>query len=187
VTRTRRAIAADAHRLSTFGILARQGLDQIHEWLDALIRAGLVEMVQGSRRGLVCTADGRALIDSGEPARPLGLISGAVAADELDLAVRSGLVEALRRYRAEQAGAADQPEYRLFTEATLREIAVKLPANERELEAIPGLGDKRIAAHGVELLRVVAEHMPIIERLRHRKPKPGDLMDEPIAASATTL
>lgn len=186
-------VAADAHRLSTFGILARQGLDQIYEWLDTLVLRGLLEVVQG-RRGLVCTAAGRAVLDrgghagtgeaeTGEPP-PLGLLTGAVGATELDLAVRSGLVEALRRYRAETAGEAEVPEYRLFAEATLREIAVKLPADELALEAIPGLGDKRIAAHGIEILRIVAEHMPIIERLRQSRPVPGDLMDEPIAASA---
>lgn len=183
-------VAADAHRLSTFGVLARHGLDQLYEWLDTLRGRGLLEIVQG-RRGLICTASGRAFIDraaeggrSEAPSEPLGLLTGAVDADELDLAVRAGLVEALRRYRAEQAGAAVVPEYRLFAESTLREIAVKRPRDEKELEAIPGLGDKRIAAHGIELLRVVAEHIPIVERLRHSRPTPGDLMDEPIAVAA---
>jgi ATP-dependent DNA helicase RecQ len=173
-------VAADAHRLGTFGVLARQGLDTIYEWIDTLLARGLLEVVQG-KRSVVCTAAGRALLD-GEPTGPLGLLAGAVDAARLDLAVRSGLVEALRRYRAEQAGAAEIPEYRLFAEATLREIAVRLPRDERELEAVPGLGEKRLAAHGVEILRIVAEHGPIIDRLRDRRPEPGDLMDEPLAA-----
>jgi ATP-dependent DNA helicase RecQ len=178
-------VAADAHRLSTFGLLARQGLDQIQEWLDALLARGLLEIVQG-RRGLVCTAAGRTHIDGGADdagvGPPRGLLRGAVDANDLDLAVRAGLVEALRRYRSEQAGAEDVPEYRLFAESTLREVAVKLPRDERELEALPGLGAKRIAAHGIELLRIVAEHAPIVERLRRSRPTPGDLMDEPLTA-----
>ncbi len=177
-------VAADAHRLSTFGVLGPHGLDAIHQWLDTLVQRGFLEVVQG-RRGLVCTEAGRALLDrSDHPGEPLGLLMGAVDAGELDLAVRSGLVEALRRYRAEQAGAAEVPEYRLFAESTLREIAVARPGDEKTLEAIPGLGEKRIAAHGVELLRIVAEHLPIIERLREHRPVPGDLMDEPVATTA---
>src|SRR5581483_6666278 len=145
----------------------------------------MLEIVRG-RRGLVCTARGRAFIDgeapdgeAGRAANALGLVTGAVDAEELDLAVRAGLVEALRRYRAEQAGAAGVPEYRLFAESTLREIAVRRPHDERELEAIPGLGEKRVGAHGAEILRIVSEHGPVIERIRERQPVPGDLMDEP--------
>jgi hypothetical protein len=58
-----------------------------------------------------------------------------------------------------------------------------MPADERELEEVPGMADKRIAAHGAELLRIVAEHMPIIERLRNLRPEPGDVLDDPIAAT----
>ena len=53
-------IAADGHRLTTFGLLARQGLDSIHAWIDALMRARLIELVRG-RRALICTAQGRAV------------------------------------------------------------------------------------------------------------------------------
>ena len=60
---------------------------------------------------------------------------------------------------------------------TNREIAARLPADERQLENVPGLGEKRLAAFGGELLRIVAEHLPIIERLRANTPEPGDIMD----------
>ncbi len=66
----------------------------------------------------------------------------------------------------------------MFAEATLREIAARLPADEKQLEEVSGLGEKRIAAFGVELLRIVAEHLPIIERLRAKTPRPGDVMDQ---------
>jgi superfamily II DNA helicase RecQ len=104
---------------------------------------------------------------------------------ELDLAVRSGLVEALRRYRAEQASALEQPEYRLFAESTLRELAARQPSNEIQLEAVPGLGAKRLAAYGIDLLRIVSEHAPIIGRLRRHEGHPGDVMDEPLVTSGS--
>lgn len=175
-------VAVDAHRLSTFGILARHGLDTLHGWINSLVDAGLLEVVQG-RRGLVCSGEGRAVCDGTARPRPLGLLAGAVDGDRLDLAVRSGLVEALRRYRAERAAADETPEYRLFTEATLREIAARMPTNEKELEEIPALAERRLAAHGFELLRIVAEHLPIVQRLREAKPQPGDVMDEPLVAA----
>ncbi len=179
----RDVVAADAHRLSTFGLLSRHGLDVVNEWIASLVSSHHLEVVRG-KRGLVCTGEGRAFLDGApSPASAIMLLPGAVDAAQLDLAVRSGLVEALRRYRAEQALAAEVPEYRLFSEATLRELAARMPASEAELEEVPGMADKRIAAHGIELLRIVAEHMPIVERLRARKPEPGDVLDDPIATA----
>jgi superfamily II DNA helicase RecQ len=179
----RDVVAADAHRLSTFGILSRHGLDVINEWIACLCTSHHLEVVRG-KRGLVCTGEGRAFLDGKpSPMWPIMLLPGAVDVRDLDYAVRSGLVEALRRYRADQALAAELPEYRLFSEATLRELAARMPADEKELEEVPGMAGKRIAAHGVELLRIVAEHMPIIERLRNLRPEPGDVLDDPIAAA----
>ncbi|HZU97890.1 MAG TPA: HRDC domain-containing protein [Planctomycetota bacterium] len=170
-------VSADGHRINTFGLLAAHGLDQIHRWIDDLLTSTHLERVQG-RRALVCSTEGRRLAETGESLHYLILLEGAVPTEAFDLAVRSGLVEALRRFRAERAVAENHPEHRVFAEATLREVAARLPADERQLEEIPGLGEKRIAAFGGELLRIVAEHLPIIERLRAKTPQPGDIMDQ---------
>lgn len=162
-------VAADVHRVTTFGVFNRHGLDSCYEWIDTLIQRGLLEVIQG-RRGVVCTANGRVLIEglTKFEGAPLGLFPGAVDTARLDLGVRSGLLEALRRYRMERAGEAEVPEYRLISDATLREIAAKWPQSLYELEVVAGLGEKRIASYGAELLRIVAEHMPIIDRLQDR-------------------
>jgi ATP-dependent DNA helicase RecQ len=160
-------VAADAHRLSTFGIFARHGMDACCTWIDRLVVDGYLEVVTG-RRGIVCTMTGRAvlMLEEVKPPKPFGLIDLSVDADALDLAVRSGLIEALRRYRAEQASQLEVPEYRLFSEATLRQIGTVLPATIEQVQALPGVGPKRAAESGAALLRLVAEHRPIIERLR---------------------
>ncbi len=162
-------VCADAHRITTFGVLASHGLDRVYEWIDRLMQEGVIETIHGCR-GIVCTAKGRALLDVltnfAEDARPLGLLRGAVDHAKLDRAVRAGLVEALRRYRSEQAASQDVLEVRLFSEHVIREIATALPASTADLERIQGLGPKRVSEFGEELLRIVAEHLPIIERIR---------------------
>lgn len=159
-------VAADAHRLSTFGALSSLGIDSVSEMIETLVARGFLESLE-SRRGIICTAAGRALLESlGVEGPGLGLVRGAVEAETLDVAVRAGLVEALRRYRSEQAFQLEVPEYRLISEATLREIAVNLPKTTEELAAVSGIGPKSLDTYGAEILRLVAEHLPIIERLR---------------------
>jgi ATP-dependent DNA helicase RecQ len=157
--------ASDSHRLRTFGSLNSHGAGQVLEWTDTLIQRGYLEVIQG-RRAIVLTAKGRALIEGQlGTTEPIGLIVGVVNAQRLDLAIRAGLVEALRRYRAELAATEEVPEYRLISEATLREIATRRPVTENDLGSVPGLGPKKIADYGWALLRIVAEHEPIVARL----------------------
>jgi ATP-dependent DNA helicase RecQ len=181
-------VAADAHRLSTFGLLAKHGLTEIRQLVDRLVEAGLVEPLR-ARGGLVCTAAGRGILEGTARAGadaggsgPLRLLAGAVDPARLDVAVRSGLVDALRRYRAERAHVEDVPEHRVFSEATLRELAAARPSTEVGLLAVPGLGPKRVAAHGFELLRILAEHGPVVGRLEGLSGEPGDEVDAPLTA-----
>jgi ATP-dependent DNA helicase RecQ len=157
-------VAADAHRLATFGALADLGADSVHRIVDGLVSRGFVETVRGNK-GLYCSALGRSLAE-GHVWRPLGVVAGAVDAEELDLATRSGLVDALRRHASNYAATNDIPERLVFPGATLREIATRRPRTEDELANLPGVGPKLLGIHGTEVLRIVAEHAPIIERLR---------------------
>ena len=67
------------------------------------------------------------------------------------------VLAALKRWRAEVARAHDLPAYVIFHDATLVALAQRLPACDGDLEGIPGLGEKKRAAYGAEVLRVVAQ------------------------------
>jgi ATP-dependent DNA helicase RecQ len=162
---------ADAHRLATYGVLSFHPLDRVRELVDGLVERGLVDLVTTRPGGLVVSPDGRAILEGqGQPQCPLGLVTGVVDATRLDLAIRAGLVDALRRYRADRAADAEIPEYRVFTEATLRELAAAAPSSPEALERIPGLGPQRLTEHGAELLRIVSEHLPVMRRLAETPP-----------------
>jgi ATP-dependent DNA helicase RecQ len=49
------------------------------------------------------------------------------------------------------------PAYVVFHDSTLRAIAQARPASLEALRAIPGLGERKLANYGAELLAVVAE------------------------------
>jgi ATP-dependent DNA helicase RecQ len=81
----------------------------------------------------------------------------AVAPDgqPLPLAGRECL-EALKAWRAEVAREHNLPAFVIFHDATLRAIAAQLPQSLADLDGISGIGEKKRAAYGAEVLRVVS-------------------------------
>ncbi|MEV0245457.1 ATP-dependent DNA helicase UvrD2 [Nocardia sp. NPDC050712] len=69
------------------------------------------------------------------------------------------LLEALREWRAEKAEALRVREFVIFTDTTLTAIAEQLPADDRALEAIPGIGGKKITEYGADVLAIVASRV----------------------------
>jgi DNA helicase-2/ATP-dependent DNA helicase PcrA len=67
------------------------------------------------------------------------------------------LFEALRRWRKEQATAADVPAFVIFNDATLAAVAERRPATRAGLLDVPGIGPVKAQRFGDDLLRIVAE------------------------------
>lgn len=79
---------------------------------------------------------------------------GGGAADALTGA-DAELFDELKRWRIEQARAADVPAFVIFNDATLSEVARIRPSNHRELLAVPGIGSVKAQRFGPDLLRIV--------------------------------
>jgi ATP-dependent DNA helicase RecQ len=62
---------------------------------------------------------------------------------------------ALKKWRIETARAHGVPAYVIFHDAVLAEIARSAPPDLEELEAIPGIGARKLDAYGWELLAVL--------------------------------
>lgn len=66
------------------------------------------------------------------------------------------LFEALRDWRKSTAASQGVPPYVIFHDATLAAIAQRKPSSESELGGINGIGSKKLAAHGDDILAIVA-------------------------------
>lgn len=62
--------------------------------------------------------------------------------------VRDELFEQLRQLRREIAVKKGVPPYIVFSDATLEEMAAERPSNEREIRAISGVGEQKLAQYG---------------------------------------
>lgn len=66
------------------------------------------------------------------------------------------LFDALRRWRNEKASASGIPAYRIFSNATLEDLARYRPRSEAELLAISGVGKQKLSDYGQELIEVIS-------------------------------
>ncbi len=100
----------------------------------------------GRRTAAVCRDCAKPLHDAAE--RKVGRCATCPATYDEEL------YERLRSWRLEQATAARIPAYCVFTDATLVAIAEVRPGSERELAAIPGVGQVKLDRYGPDVLAI---------------------------------
>jgi len=67
------------------------------------------------------------------------------------------LFERLRELRMSLSKKAKIPPYLVFTDATLDEMCTRMPANERDMLQVTGVGDKKFAMYGTEFIRAITD------------------------------
>jgi ATP-dependent DNA helicase RecQ len=162
---TEKVLQHGHQHLSTFGIGGPMGESEWRSLLRQLIARGAV-WVDSEHFGTLRLGEAARAILKGDSTvrlrvqaadKPAGRNSRQrVLASEvtLPLAAREALA-ALKAWRAEVAREHNLPAYVIFHDATLRAIAERQPQSLDALQGIPGLGQKKLAAYGEEVLRVV--------------------------------
>jgi ATP-dependent DNA helicase RecQ len=142
-------------RLSTF----RLGSDLPRtQWLAVgreLVRAGFLRQTPGLRSTLELTKAGVAALSD----RRTVMLSSAPTAESRSSdgsAAEERLFEALRALRKRLADERDVPAYVVFSDATLRAMSTMRPVDQREMRAIPGVGEKKLADFGDLFLAEIA-------------------------------
>lgn len=157
--------------LSTFGIGADLGETQWRSVLRQLVAMGHV-VAEGEWNTLALTDTARAVLkgevrlmlrvpaeSTGRRATGSGRSRGAGAARSAPADLDAPALErftALKQWRAEVAKSHGLPAYVIFHDATLAEMARRLPDGLDELGEISGVGTKKLEAYGAEILRVLS-------------------------------
>jgi ATP-dependent DNA helicase RecQ len=160
-SREERIIEHGHDSLSTWGLLSDHDKKSIRGWIDQLVSQGFLERV-GEYNVLQLTVDGRRVLRGEVTPRLLKpptktrkqSRAAAVSWEGVDL----GLFDALRSYRRERAEEHGVPPYVIFSDATLRELARVRPTSLAGLLAIHGIGEKKLAAYGEDVVREIAAY-----------------------------
>jgi ATP-dependent DNA helicase RecQ len=150
------------NRLSTWGILGEHNKQSVRAWIDQLIHQSCLEK-HGEYNVLRLTPAGWQVL-RGEltpqllrPAKQKSRRESRATLESWE-GVDRALFEVLRGYRRRQAEARGVPPYVVFSDATLRALARHLPTTRDELLTIHGIGAKKCAEYGDELLDEIADY-----------------------------
>jgi ATP-dependent DNA helicase RecQ len=172
---TEKVLQRGHEKLSTFGIGAELDEAQWRGVLRQLLAAGHVrsvgeyntlELAPSARTVLRGELPIRLRVPSEAPERSRKGARGTLRAGAarpappplpLDDAA-SARFAALKAWRGEVAREHNLPAYIVFHDATLAEMAREQPATLPALAAIGGVGEKKLAAYGEQILRVLALH-----------------------------
>jgi len=160
-SREQRILDNGHDRLSTWSILREHDKKIIRDWIEQLVGQGFLEK-SGEYQLLQVTPSGRELLRGERTPRLLRPARRARresrAAQVSWEGVDGQLFEALRDWRRRKAAERGVPPYIVFGDATLRELARRRPSTLHRLHAIHGIGEKKCADYGADVLQEIAEY-----------------------------
>ncbi len=153
--------------LSVFGIGADRSEQEWRAILRQVIALGLVTVDHEQYSSLKLTDAARPVLKGGQKVqlrqyqKPVKQKSAGRASKgyvESDLSPREqAIFDKLRWWRVETARAHDVAAYIIFNDATLREIAKARPTTLSDLRGISGVGEKKLASYGDEIVAMISE------------------------------
>ncbi|MGD9632366.1 MAG: DNA helicase RecQ [Pirellulales bacterium] len=151
------------NRLSTWGILSDHNKKSVRAWIDQLVHQSFLEK-HGEYNVLRLTPAGWQLL-RGEvtpqllkPAKEKSRRLAKAAVESWE-GVDRELFDRLRTYRRDKSHERGVPPYVVFSDATLRDLARRQPTSGDELLAVHGIGAKKCAEYGDDILREIAGHL----------------------------
>jgi ATP-dependent DNA helicase RecQ len=161
-SREQRIVANGHDRLSTWGILEEHDRRRVRDWIEQLVGQGFLAKT-GEYDVLRLTPDGRDVLRGAVTPKLLKPAAGkprreAKAARESWQGVDRNLFEELRKLRRKLAEERGLPPFVVFSDATLRDVARKRPSTFDGLLTVHGIGDKKRAEYGGDVLALVVEY-----------------------------
>lgn len=154
------------HSLSVYGVGADLREPEWRAVIRQLLALGILDVEGGDYPTLILTdasADvlkGRRTIEMRKDPERKTKVSVAKSAPQAAADLPSEakpLFERLRAWRGATAKEQGVPAYVVFHDATLKEIATRLPTTLADLGTISGIGENKLAKYGESVLEVVAE------------------------------
>ncbi|MBD3299946.1 MAG: DNA helicase RecQ [Candidatus Moranbacteria bacterium] len=168
----RRQVKDNGHdKLSVFGIVKDYSKDEVDHFVRALIGAGLIKKEEGKFPILKVTSKGitflknKGKIELTKPADDLER-EGIIKSDKIEY--DENLFERLKAIRSIIAKENDVPNFVIFGDVSLREMAYFLPVDKESFSKISGVGEAKLKTYAPRFLAVIQAYVKKFKL----KPKP---------------
>ncbi|MBO0998901.1 DNA helicase RecQ [Bacillus sp. SD075] len=140
-------------KLSTYGIINDQSAKEVGKFIDFLTAKQYIEMTGGQFPVLKVTNAGReVLLGQKKVLRKEMKKVSSISADH-------GLFEELRQLRKELASKENVPPFIIFSDASLKDMALKLPMTEKEFLEVKGVGMQKFERFGSVFLQEISHYV----------------------------
>jgi ATP-dependent DNA helicase RecQ len=160
-SREQRILDNGHDHLSTWGLLADENKRDVRNWIEQLVGQGYLQKT-GEYNVLHVTPAGWRVLRGEETPRLLKAAQRKQRESKREQVSWEGvdreLFEALRQFRRKKADERGHPPFVIFGDATLRELARNRPTTPQKLLTINGIGEKKCADFGPELLDEIAAY-----------------------------
>ncbi len=149
------------HALSTYGLMKEVPKKELHSLVHQLVDQGLLVRTDGDRPTLQLNASSWEVLRNQRTVqlyRPPTRTARTRPEADAWSGVDRGLLEVLRSYRQEVARSRGRPAFVVFDDTTLRSLARVRPTRRASLDAVHGMGERRIADIGSSLLELIRDH-----------------------------
>lgn len=149
------------HKLSTYGIVDDYDRNQIKTIIYALIHEGYIQQSQDDYGILGLTEKSIPILKNQEKIELVKPAKMSVSKNKKvdDRIINPDLFNALRGLRKRLADDADLPPYIIFSDASLKDMAARIPQNKTEFRHIKGVGDMKLKAYGDTFLKEIKEYL----------------------------
>ena len=163
-SRAERVLALGMEEMETYGSLRGYKVPAIKSMITELELGGYIRATEGDYPVLILgkkciplmKGEAQVYMKTEVAGRKAPKKAGRIAA-ELSVAERA-LFEDLRKLRAELAAEAGVPPYVVFSDKTLKDMAVRRPATRQEMLDVYGVGEAKYEKYGAVFLKEIREH-----------------------------
>ncbi|MGA2616675.1 MAG: RecQ family ATP-dependent DNA helicase [Thermoguttaceae bacterium] len=159
-------------RLSTYGLLKEHGKKEVQSWIYQLLDQGLVSRTGDERPVLRLNEQSWAVLRGQAAVRLFRPKKGKRQRTRYDEHSWEGadrnLFDRLRQWRRETALRRGMAPFMVLPDSVLQQLAILRPTQLEALRQVRGIGERRLADLGPELIRLIVTHLQVTG---HRPPQ----------------
>jgi ATP-dependent DNA helicase RecQ len=163
-SRNKKVLDFKFDKLSTYGIMKGKSAKQVTELIDFLISMNIIGVEQGAYPTIFVAPDGKAVLTGKEQ------VFRKEAVQIKQVSNSDPLFDELRKLRKSVADAEKVPPFVIFSDASLKDMCVKLPLTAAEFLQVSGVGQHKLEKYGEIFIHALIEYYeahPERERVQH--------------------
>jgi ATP-dependent DNA helicase RecQ len=158
-------IESGFQQIKTYGAGKETSWNDWQQFIVQMINQGLVEIAFHEFNHLKMTPQGKEVLFDGRKVslavipkpEELAAKRAQQTQEELPTEVNRDLYETLRKTRLQLANAGNLAPYMVFSDATLKDMAARIPLDDNEFADITGVGSHKHDTYGVPFLKIISE------------------------------